>query len=65
MHVGQRHLGGRDEVIALRRAEQILFELGKLPGRRQRFPVGQDGREDLRVPVLARMQVEHEGRERP
>ena len=65
--VGDRHLGGRDEVERLLAAyrEQILLELRQLPGADQRLGLHQVRHVHLGVAMLARMQVQHELRQGP
>ena len=69
--VGQRDLGGRDQVeplvafgAALDRREHLLLELRQLRGPDQRLGVHDVGRVALGVAVLARVGVEHELRQR-
>ena len=64
MHIGQRDLRRRDQVIPLARAKEVVFEFRELPGREKRFGVGEKRRQDLGVAVLPCVQVEHEGRQR-
>ena len=66
MEVRERDLGGRDQVevaVAGRGLEEIAFELGQLPGARQRLGGHQVRRDHLGVAAPA-VQVEHELRER-
>jgi len=60
--VGHRHLGGGDQVVARFAAEleQILLELGQLPGAAQAVGVDHVGHIGLGVAVLAGVGVEHE-----
>ncbi len=71
VQVGQRHLGGGDEVevvralVALARdAKRVVGELGQLAGAAHGRVLDEVGRGDLGVAVLAGVQVEHELRER-
>src|SRR2546423_7444164 len=64
--VGERHLGGRNEVerrLAAYR-EQILLELRQLPGADERLGLHQVRNLHLGVAMLARVQVQHELRQR-
>ena len=64
--VGERHLGRRDEeeIPVAGDLEQVLLELGQVAGAGERGAIDQERRLDFRVPVLARVQVEHEADER-
>ena len=64
MQVRQRHFGGGDEIEALAGAEQVLLELGKLPGAEERLGIDEKRRVHLFVSVRARLEVEHERSER-
>ena len=74
--VGDRHLRGGNQVelafLPARHGEQVLLELGQLPGAAHARRIHQVRRIDLGVAMLARMHVEHElgkrtvqARERP
>src|SRR3990170_236530 len=64
--VGHRHLRGRDEeVVGPSHPEEIFLELGQLPRAEKGRGVGQEGRQHLQVPVLPRVDVQHEVDERP
>ena len=62
MNVRQRHLGGRNqkEIPVAGDLEEIGFELRQLARRFERRAIDEIRRHDLQVPVLARVQVEHE-----
>src|SRR6185503_17143591 len=66
IEVGERHLRGRDQeqVPVAGDLEQVLLELRQVAGAAQRIGVDQEGRLDLRVAVLARVQLQHEVDER-
>ena len=63
--VGERHLGGRDQVMIAGGAEQIVAELGQLAGAEQRLGADQIGHGHLGVAVLAGLQRQHELADRP
>ena len=64
--VGQRHLGGRDQVeIGTFEAEQVFPELGQLPGAVQAVGIDHVGHIGLGVAVLDGVRVEHELGQRP
>ena len=67
MHVRQRHFGGRNQIQipVARNLEQVGLELREIAGPGQRRLVGEKGRRHFRVPVRARVQVEHEVDQRP
>ena len=67
VHVRQRHFGGRNQIQipVAGDLEQVGLELREIAGSGQRRLVGQKRRRDLRVPVRARVQVEHEVDQRP
>jgi len=62
IEIGDRDLGGRDEVQVPVAAdlEQVLLELRQLAGAVERGAVDQEGRLDLGVAVLAGVQRQHE-----
>src|SRR6267143_1344453 len=62
--VGNRHLGGGDQVQAGGGLEQVLLELGQLAGAPHRVRVHQVGRQQLDVPALA-VQIDEEAHQRP
>ena len=64
--VRHRHLGGRDQIKPLLTAhrEQLVFEFRQLAGADQRRGRHQIRRIDLGITVLARVQIEHELRQR-
>ncbi len=71
VEVRQRDLCRRDEIQRARIVrvpaaglEEIRFELRKLPGTEQRGCADKIGRRDLRIPVLAGVEIHHEGAER-
>src|SRR5262249_37053633 len=57
---GQRHLGGRNQPIALGRAKLILGKFRQLAGSEKRFVSDEQGRGHLEVAELGRMKIEHE-----
>ncbi len=66
MEVGQRDLGGRDEVqVALLHFEQIGLELGELAGSEESIGAHEKRRQHLDIAVLFGMEIEHELDERP
>jgi len=66
VQVRQRDLGGRDQVeVVGGAAEQVLFELGQLSRCVHRVAGDQRGGQDLGIPVLTGMQLEHEGDQGP
>ena len=61
MDVGQRHLGGGDQVeVEALDLEQVFLELGQVAGADQAEVVDQEGRQHFAVTVLGRVHVEHE-----
>ena len=55
VQVGQRHLGGRDQVVVeTLELEQVLLELRQLAGADEGVAVDDERRQDLAVAVLAR-----------
>ena len=61
VQVGQRHLGGRDQEqlpVGHPGLEQVLLELGQLPGAGHRVPVDQRRHRELGVPVRSGVQVQ-------
>ncbi len=63
--VRERHLGGGDQVETLAGLELILLELRESRSAYKRTRVRKEGREDLRVAMLAGVRVEHQLDERP
>ncbi len=61
----QRHLGGRNEPAAVGGPKQVVAELRQLAGAENGVVAHQRRRTDLGVAELARVQVEHEGGQRP
>ena len=64
MEARQRDFGGGNEVQPFARPEEVRLELRKVSGSEKGLGVVQDRGRDLPVPVLARLEVEHERRER-
>ena len=62
MKVRQRHFRGRnqEQIPLAGDLEEVRFELRQLAGRFERRAIDEIRRHDLQVPVLARVQVEHE-----
>ncbi len=63
--IGHRHFGGRDQPVAVARAEQVLAEFRQLIGAEHRGIAHQNRRVDLEIAVLAGVQIEHELHQRP
>ncbi len=66
VHVRDRHLGGRDQVVGplVVQLEEVLLELRQLSGPEERLVVDDDRRQHLGVAVLSSVQVEHEVHQR-
>ncbi len=59
--IGDRNFGrGREPEIGVLDLEQIVLELGKLPGAEQAGRVDQERRQHFGIAVLARVNVQHE-----
>ena len=66
VHVGDRDLGGgHQEEVLLLDPEGLLLELGQLPRTGHGGAVEQEGRKELRIPVLPNVEVDHEVDQRP
>ncbi len=63
--VGQADLGGGDQPAAVGGMEQVVCELGQLPGAEHRVVAHQQRRIAFHVAVFDRLPVEHELAERP
>ena len=61
MDIGHRHLGrGDEEEFRVRQPEEVFLEFGKLAGGGHGVAVDHERGQHLHVPMLLRMQVEHE-----
>ena len=67
MQVGQRHLRRRHEIQipVAGNLEEIGFEFRQVAGAQQGGAVDEERRLDLAIPMLARVQIEHEVDQRP
>ena len=65
VEVGHGDFGRRRQPqVRVLNLEQVLGELGQLPGAEKARRVDQKRRQDFGIPVLARVRVEHEARQR-